>query len=262
MYQEIPCQFFSFKDTNLAVRYRKGRSSPGLIWITGYGANMLSSKAVMIDAFAQKNNLSCLRFDHSGHGESEGDFLQGTISRWIEESLAIIETYCEGPQILIGNSMGGWIALKLVTMLAQKKNMLAGMILVAPAPDFTRTVVDPLLGPLEWEVLEEKGYIGVPAIGAIGSVEPKPVSKVFIQDGRKNYVMKGCIDVGCPVHILHGMEDEQIPYKHTLALLDHLPSHDVTLTLIRDADHSLSRPQDLACIETALKSLIDHINVR
>ncbi|WP_336278724.1 alpha/beta hydrolase [Bartonella sp. CB175] len=261
MDQNIPCQFFSFENTNLAVRYRKGSCSPGLVWLHGYQSDMLSSKAMMIDMLAQKNNLSCLRFDYSGHGESEGDFFQGTISRWVEESLAVIEAYCEGPQILIGNSMGGWIALKLATTLAKKSKMLAGMILVAPAPDFTRTVVDPLLGPLEWEVLEEKGYIGVPAIGAIGSVKPRPVSKVFIQDGRNNYVMKGCIDVGCPVHILHGMEDEQIPYKHTLSLLDHLPLHDVTLTLIRDADHSLSRPQDLVCLEAALKSLIDQINV-
>ncbi|WP_332059896.1 alpha/beta hydrolase [Bartonella sp. CB74] len=262
MDQDLPCQFFSFKDTALAVRHRKGSSSPGLVWITGYGANMLASKAVMVDAFAQKNGLSCLRFDHSGHGESEGNFLEGTISRWVEESLAVIEAYCEGPQILIGSSMGGWIALRLAQMLAKKSKMLAGMMLIAPAPDFTRTVVEPLLGIVEWQILEEKGYIEVPAIRKIGYVEPKPVSKVFIKDGRENFVMKGCIDVGCPVHILHGMEDEQIPYQHTLDLLNHLPLNDVTLTLVRDADHSISRPQDLDCIETALKLLVDRVKAK
>ncbi|WP_375672516.1 alpha/beta hydrolase, partial [Bartonella sp. AA16SXTY] len=108
------------------------------------------------------NDLSCLRFDYSGHGESEGDFFQGTISRWVKESLAIFETYCEGPQILIGSSMGGWIALKLAMMLAQKNKRLAGMVLVAPAPDFTQTLVEPKLGLEEWKILEEKGYIERP----------------------------------------------------------------------------------------------------
>ncbi|QEE13038.1 alpha/beta hydrolase [Bartonella krasnovii] len=257
MNQNVPCQFFSFEDTSLAVRHRKGRHSPGLVWLHGYQSDMLGSKAMLIDQFAQKHDLSCLRFDYSGHGESEGDFFQGTISRWVSESLAAFETYCEGPQILVGSSMGGWIALRLSMMLAQKNKKLAGMLLIAPAPDFTQTLVEPELGPEEWEILEKKGYIERPAAG---DEEPMPFTKKLIEDGRENCVMKGCIDVGCPVHILQGMEDDKIPYQHTLTLLDHLPLHNVTLTLVRDADHRFSRPQDLDCLETALKSLIDQIN--
>ncbi|WP_455482018.1 alpha/beta hydrolase [Bartonella sp. B35(2025)] len=257
MDQSIPCQFFSFEGTALAVRHRKGSGSPGLVWLSGYRSNMLGSKAVTIDIFAQKNDLSCLRFDYSGHGESGGDFFQGTISRWINESLAILETYCEEPPILIGSSMGGWIALKLAMMLAQKNKMLAGMVLIAPAPDFTQTLVESALGSAEWKTLEEKGYI---EWSAVGDAEPMPFTKGLIEDGRNNCIMKGCIDVGCPIHILQGMEDKEIPYQHTLTLLDHLPLHDVTLTLVRDADHRFSRPQDLNCIEIVLKSLIDQIN--
>ncbi|EJF85115.1 alpha/beta hydrolase [Candidatus Bartonella washoeensis] len=251
------CQFFSFEDTNLAVRHRKGSCSPGLVWLSGYQSDMLSSKAVLIDDLAQKNDLSCLRFDYSGHGESEGDFFQGTISRWVKESLAVFEAYCEGPQILIGCSMGGWIALRLAMMLAQKNKMLAGMVLIAPAPDFTQTLVEPALGPAEWKILEEKGYIERPAVA---DADPMPFTKALIEDGRNNSVMKGCIDIGCPVHILQGMEDQEIPYQHTLGLLDHLPLQDVTLTLIRDATHRFSRPQDLDCLETVLTALIDRIN--
>ncbi|WP_375644373.1 alpha/beta hydrolase [Bartonella sp. MR100HLJHH] len=259
MDQNIPCQFFSFENTALAVRYRKGSHSLGLVWLHGYLSDMSGDKAMLVDSFAQKNDLSCLRFDYSGHGESEGDFFQGTISRWVKESLAVFENYCEGPQILIGTSMGGWIALKLAMMLAQKNKKLAGMILIAPAPDFTQTLVEPKLGSEEWKILEEKGYIERPAVD---DTEPMPFTKTLIEDGRENCVMKGCIDVGCPVHILQGMEDEDIPYQHTLTLLDHLPLHDVTLTLVRDAGHRFSRPQDLDCLETVLRSFINQINAK
>ncbi|CAK00551.1 alpha/beta hydrolase [Bartonella tribocorum] len=259
MNQNISCQFFSFEDTALAVRHRKGRHFPGLVWLPGYLSDMLGDKAVFVDNFAQKNDLSCLRFDYSGNGESGGDFFQGTISRWVSESLAVFETYSEGPQILVGSSMGGWIALKLAKLLAQKNKKLAGMILIAPAPDFTKTLIESGLGVKKWKILEETAHI---ERSEISYTEPVPFTKAFIEDGRNNCVMEGCIDVGCPIHILQGMEDVEIPYQHTLTLLDHLPLHDVTLTLVRDADHRFSRPQDFDCLETALKSLINQINAK
>ncbi len=135
---------------------------------------------------------------------------------------------------------------------------LAGMVLIAPAPDFTQTLVEPELGPEEWKILEEKGYIERPADN--DDEEPMPFTKALIEDGRDNCVMRGCLDVGCPIHILQGMEDDKIPYQHTLTLLNHLPLHDVTLTLVRDADHRFSRPQDLERLETVLRSLIDQID--
>ncbi|UNE55620.1 alpha/beta hydrolase [Bartonella machadoae] len=257
MNNDIPCQFFSFKDTALAVRHRKGSSSLGLFCLHGYLSDMSGDKVMFVDRFAQKNDLSCLRFDYSGHGESGGDFFQGTISRWVQESLAVFEAYCEGPQILIGTSMGGWIALKLAMMLAQKNKRLAGMVLIAPAPDFTKTLIESGLGRKKWKILEETEHI---ERSEISYTEPVPFTKVFIEDGRDNCVMKGCIDVGCPIHILQGMEDVEIPYQHTLNLLNHLPLHDVTLTLVRDADHRFSRPQDADCLEMVLRSLIDRIN--
>ncbi|WP_019223114.1 alpha/beta hydrolase [Bartonella rattaustraliani] len=257
MDQNIPCQFFSFEGTSLAVRYRKGKNSLGVVWLPGYLSDMLGDKASFVDNFAQRNDLSCLRFDYSGNGESGGDFFQGTVSRWVQESLAVFEAYCEEPQILIGTSMGGWIALKLALLLAQKNKRLAGMILIAPAPDFTKTLIESGRGVKQWKILEETEY---PERSEISYTEPVPFTRAFIEDGRDNCVMTGCIDVGCPIHILQGMEDVEIPYQHTLTLLNHLPLHDVTLTLVRDADHSFSRPQDLECLRTALKSLIDQIN--
>ncbi|MCZ2203475.1 alpha/beta hydrolase [Bartonella sp. A5(2022)] len=258
MDKDVPCQYFLFEDTALAVRHYKGNRSPGLVWLSGYRSDMLGSKAMTVDAFAQKNDLSCLRFDYSGHGESKGDFFQGTISRWVKESLAVFEAYCEEPQILIGSSMGGWIALRLAMMLAQKNKALAGMVLIAPAPDFTQTLVEPALGAEEWKMLEEKGYV---EHLVSGDTEPFSFTKALIEDGRNNCVMKECIDIGCPIHILQGMEDNKIPYQHTLTLLDYLPLHDVTLTLVRDADHRFSRPQDLECLEKVLMSFVDRINV-
>ncbi|WP_208435534.1 alpha/beta hydrolase [Bartonella phoceensis] len=257
MDQNVSLQFFSFEDTALAVRYRKGKRSPGLVWLPGYLSDMLGDKAVFVDNFAQDHDLSCLRFDYSGNGESGGDFFQGTISRWVQESLAIFEAYCVGPQILIGTSMGGWIALRLARLLAQRNKSLAGMVLIAPAADFTKTLIESGTGVKKWKILDETEHIDR---SEISYTEPVPFTKVFIEDGRDNCVMKGCIDTGCPVHILQGMEDVEIPYQHTLTLLNHLPLHDVTLTLVRDADHQFSRPQDLKCLATVLSSLIDRIS--
>ncbi|MCZ2327973.1 alpha/beta hydrolase [Bartonella sp. F02] len=257
MDKNTSCQFFSFEETALAVRFRKGNRSPGLVWLSGYRSNMLSSKPIMVDSFAQKNDLSCLRFDYSGHGESEGDFFQGTISRWVQESLAVFENYCEGPQILVGFSMGGWIALRLAMMLAQKNKPIAGMVLIAPAPDFTQTLLEPILDIEERKMLVEKGYVNRPMVG-----EMVPFTKALIEDGKNNRIMRGRIGIECPIHILQGMKDEEVPYQHTLTLLEHLPLHDVTLTLIRDADHGVSRLQDLECLEKILMLSIERMNTK
>ncbi|MFT4346725.1 alpha/beta hydrolase [Bartonella ancashensis] len=254
MDQDVFCQFFSFNGITLAVRHRKGACSPGLVVLPGYRANMLGDKATAIDSFAKKNNLSCLRFDYSGHGESGGDFFQGTISRWVEESLAVFEAYCEGPQILIGSSMGGWIAMRLATLLAQQGKEIAGIVLIAPATDFTDALIKPVLKEVELKDLEEKGYCEVPLSE---QSEPLPFTKILLEDGKNNSIMNGCLDVKCPIHILQGMEDEPVPYQHSMDLLDHLPLNDVTLTLVRDADHNFSRPKDLDCLERVIMSLIN-----
>lgn len=240
--------------TKLAVRVLNGHKKPGIMWLPGYLSHMLGSKAVALNAFAEENDYPFLRFDYSGNGESEGDFYQGSISRWLDESLTIFERFSEGPQILAGSSMGGWIALRMAQELRKRNIPLAGILLIAPAPDFTRDLVRPLMTDDQRQTLEKDGLFKVKYEH---EQEAVPFTKIFLDDGDRNLVMDGLIDIQCPVQIVQGMNDKDVPYEHTLKLVEHLPFDNVSLTLIRDGEHHLSRPQDISCIIKALTMLIE-----
>ena len=246
-------EFLTIGHQKLAIRALKGDKHPGLIWLPGYRSHMMGGKAVALNEFARKNNYPFLRFDYSGTGESEGDFYQGSISLWLEESLTLFEKFCQGPQIIAGSSMGGWIALRMAQELAKKNIPLAGLLLLAPAPDFTRDLVRPQMSSKQKRELEERGFFEVPYEN---EQEPVPFTKIFLDDGDKNLVMEGLIDIHCPVHIIQGMSDKEVPYQHTLELVEHLPFDNVTLTLIKDGEHHLSRPQDIATIINGVEMLI------
>lgn len=249
--------FIDVNGANVAVRYRAGRNAPGVVWLGGYRSDMLGTKAVVLDEWAQKSGHSALRLDYSGHGESGGDFNQGTISRWLDESLAVYAKYAQGPQILVGSSMGGWIALRMAQELKKAGKSPAGIVLIAPAPDFTAELVEPSLTEAQKRDLIEQGYFEE---SSEYSPNPYIYTRALIEDGRQNLVLKGIIDTGCPVHILQGMVDEAVPYQHALKLVEHLPVDDVTLTLVRDGDHRLSRPQDLDLLVRTVSGLVERIS--
>ena len=242
----------------IAVRHRKAArrlKAPGLVWLGGYRSDMEGTKAVELDRFAAGEGIACTRHDYSGHGVSGGDFMEGTISRWLEESLAVFDRFTEGPQVLVGSSMGGWIALRMVQELGKRGESarIAGLLLIAPAPDFTSELVEPELTQEHRRALDEKGYFEDPT--PYGP-DPDIYTKALMGDGRENRVLTGMIDTNCPVHILQGMEDPDVPYRHALRLVEHLPGEDVVLTLVRDGDHRLSRPEDLERMRAALRALI------
>lgn len=253
---EAQPDFIDVNGANIAVRHRPGHKAPGVVWLGGYRSDMLGTKAVVLDEWAQKTGHPALRLDYSGHGESGGDFNQGTISRWLDESLAVYAKYAQGPQILVGSSMGGWIALRMAQELKKAGNSPAGIVLIAPAPDFTAELVEPSLTEAQKRDLVEKGYFEEPS-----EYSPNPYiyTRTLIEDGRQNLVLKGIIETGCPVHILQGMLDEAVPYQHVLKLVEHLPVDDVTLTLVRDGDHRLSRPQDLDLLIRTVSSLAERV---
>jgi pimeloyl-ACP methyl ester carboxylesterase len=217
---------------------------PGLVWLGGYRSDMAGTKAVELDRFAGETGLACTRFDYSGHGVSGGDFRQGTISRWLEESLAVFDRFAAGPQILVGSSMGGWIALRMVQELQKRgqRDRVHALLLLAPAPDFTSELHEPLLTREQKRDLETQGFFEEET--PYGP-DPNVFTRALFEDGRKNRVLTGLIETGCPVHILQGMADPDVPYTHALKLVEHLPAEDVVLTLVRDGDHRLSRPQDI-----------------
>jgi pimeloyl-ACP methyl ester carboxylesterase len=234
----------------IAVRARTGQS-PGLVWLGGFKSDMRGTKALALDAWAAERRRACVRFDYSGHGESGGDFADGTIGRWLEESVAVFQRFCEGPQVVIGSSMGGWMALLLARDLARRpasRASLKALVLIAPAPDFTEELMWKGFSPEARHQIETTGVWLRPSEYG----DPYPITRNLIEEGRQHLLLGGAIELGCPVHILQGAKDPDVPWKHAFALLHRLPADDVVLTMIQDGDHRLSRPQDIARILAAV----------
>ena len=233
----------------------EGRDFPCLVWFGGYRSDMTGTKAVELESHAVAIGAGCVRFDYSGHGLSGGDFADGTISRWLEEALAVLDHVGSRRMLLVGSSMGAWIALRAIAELRKRGEgeRVAGLVLIAPAPDFTIDLIEPSLSETERRSLSERGYFEEPSEY---SAEPNIFTRALIEDGRQNKVMSGIIETGCPVHILQGMADPDVPYAHALKLMEHLPSDDVVMTLIRDGDHRLSRPQDIAKLKEAISAML------
>jgi pimeloyl-ACP methyl ester carboxylesterase len=234
----------------IAVRVREGKTcnksndKAGLFWLGGFKSDMKGTKAEALDAWAQTQGRACVRFDYSGHGESSGDFTQGTIGQWLEESVAVFSKFAKASQVVIGSSMGGWLALLLARELSKRKTAakIVGMVLIAPAVDFTDELMWQQLPKATKREIETKGYWLRPS--AYGE-EPYPITKKLIEDGRKHLLLGGLIETGCPVHILQGVQDPDVPWKHAEKLVSHLAGSDAVLTLIKDGDHRLSRPADI-----------------
>jgi len=244
--------------TQIAVRHRPG-GNPGLVWLGGYRSDMLGTKAERLDALAGELGLAYTRHDYSGHGESGGKFTDGTISTWLAQSIAVFEKYTGGPQILIGSSMGGWVALRMVQELNKgaQNDRIAGLVLLAPAPDFTVELMEPELTDAQRADLENKGYFE--EFSEYSPDDPNIFTKAFFDDGRENRVLTEPLDTWCPVHILQGMADPDVPYMHAQKLMEYLGKDDATLTLVRDGDHRLSRPQDLDLLARTVTAMAERV---
>jgi pimeloyl-ACP methyl ester carboxylesterase len=217
---------------------------------------MDSTKASALDAEAERLGLGLLRFDYSGHGRSEGKLEDGTISRWMEETLTIIRSQSQGPQIILGSSMGGYLALLAARALleAGESGRIAGLILIAPAVDFTEALI--------WERAPDEARRAIMEEGAwrrpsAYSGEPDCFTRQLIQDGRNHLLFNGVIRTGCPTVVLQGMLDQDVPYGHALALMERLGNDPATLILIKDGDHRLSRPQDMELMFDALRRMVE-----
>ena len=221
-------------------------ASPGLFWLSGYNSDMKGTKAEALAGWAEAQGRAFVRFDYSGHGESGGAFVDGTIGRWLADSLAVFGGCCRGPQILVGSSMGGWLALLMARALRARKEAgptsIAGLVLIAPAVDFTEELMWKRFTPAIKRELEETGVWRRPSPY---SPEPYLVTRRLIEEGRDHLLLGGMIETGCPVRILQGVEDPDVPWRHAVELVSRLASDDVVLTLVKDGDHRLSRPEDI-----------------
>jgi pimeloyl-ACP methyl ester carboxylesterase len=242
---------------NEAVReiavLRRGGAAPGLFWLGGFNSDMTGTKAEALDAFAATRGLAMTRFDYSGHGQSGGRFEDGTISRWVEEALAAF-ALTEGPQIVIGSSMGGWIALLLSEALRKAAaSRIAGLVLIAPAVDMTRALMWEEMSVAQRKALMKDGSIRRPSDYAS---EGYLITRALIEDGDTHLFAGRLIETGCPVHILQGVADTDVPWRHATALVTQLASDDVVLTLVKDGDHRLSREEDLARLRSAIEAMV------
>lgn len=228
----------------IAMRERAG-ALPGLFWLGGFKSDMKGAKAAALDAWAKDRGRAMVRFDYSGHGESGGAFTDGTIGRWLEECIAVFDAGCHGSQIVIGSSMGAWLALLMARALAQRgaaRATIAGLVLIAPAVDFTEVLMwKQFPADIKRAIEETGGWMRPSAYGE----EPYLITRSLIEEGRNHLLLDGMIESGCPVRILQGVKDPDVPWRHAVELVSRLARDDVVLTLVKDGDHRLSRPEDI-----------------
>jgi pimeloyl-ACP methyl ester carboxylesterase len=241
------------KRRRIAYRLSRGRGEIALLWLSGFLSDMASTKAAAVAAWAEARGLPMLRFDYSGHGRSGGDLRDGTIGDWLEEAVAAFRLLEGRRAVIVGSSMGGWIALLLARHLAKEGGRLAGLVLIAPAFDMTETLMWRQLPPAAKAAIERDGVYAQPS--AYG--DPYPLTKHLIEEGRAHLLAEAPFDPGAPVRILQGMRDPDVPWGHAFVLLELLQGADVELTLIKDGDHRLSRPEDLRRLEAAIALLVE-----
>jgi pimeloyl-ACP methyl ester carboxylesterase len=228
---------------------RRDGKSPRVLWLGGFRSDMNGTKAQALDAWAESRGRAYLRFDYYGHGASSGEFREGTISRWRDDTLAVLDQLCESPQVLVGSSMGAWIALLAARARPEK---IAALLLLAPAVDFTEALMWERMTPAIRRELMERDEWQRPSAYGDG---PYPITRVLIEDGRRHLLLGGPIEVSCPVHIIQGMADPDVPWQHALKLMEKLSGNPV-ITLIKQGDHRLSSPPDLARITAALDAIL------
>jgi len=229
---------------------RAPTSAPTIVFLGGFRSDMTGTKAVALEAWARARGNGFLRFDYLGHGQSSGRFEDGTIGRWLDDSLAAIDALTAGRLILVGSSMGGWLAL-LVAL--KRPERLAGLVLIAAAPDFTERMLLAGLSPEDRAILQRDGRLERPSQY---SPEPSVFTWNLIEEGRRHLVLDKKLALPCPVRLLHGQSDPDVPWEYSLQIARHLEAPDVVTTFVKGGDHRLSTPADIARLIATVEELV------
>lgn len=244
-------QYFT-SPTGRRLAYRRHDAESAkftFVWLSGFKSDMTGSKVTELEAWAKSVGQSFLAFDYSGHGESDGNFDDGTISAWHQDALSVIDAQSSGPIILVGSSMGGWMALLAAVARAGR---MAGLVLIAPAPDFTEKLMWQGFTPEQQDEINTNGFLMRPS----DYDAPYKITRALIEDGRNWQILDKPIKVTCPVRILQGMLDADVPWKHAERLVETITSTNLTFTLIKDGDHRLSTPADITRLKTVCAELV------
>lgn len=231
------------------AHHRTEGQGPGIVFLGGFMSDMTGSKAMFLQDWAAAQGRAFLRFDYSGHGQSSGAFEDGCIGDWVEDALAMIKALTEGPQVLVGSSMGGWIALQIARTIPDRVKGLVG---IAPAPDFTEDSMWAGFSEAQRVALMDHGRIVIPSDY---SEDGYPITRRLIEDGRGRLVLRTPLSLPFPVRILQGTADTDVPVSVALRLMDHADCPDLRLTLVKGADHRFSTPECLAMIATAVNEV-------
>jgi len=224
-------------------------ATPGIVFLGGFRSDMTGNKALFLQDYCQRRGRAFVRFDYFAHGASSGDFADGTIGRWAEDAIAVIDSLTAGPQILVGSSMGGWV---MVLAALARPARVAGLVGVAAAPDFTTDLLPRRLSEAQRRELQSAGRIVLPS-----SYDPAGYlyTRALVEDGDRHLVLRGDLPLCCPVRLLHGLADDSVPWQQSLKLAERLAGDDVSLTLVKGGDHRLSSEADLARLAQVLDAL-------
>ena len=236
-------------DGETVAFHRCAGGEPGVVFLGGFRSDMTGAKALALETWCRERKRAYIRFDYQGHGASSGRFEDGSISRWLDDALAVIDTLSSGPQILVGSSMGGWLMLHVAL---RRIDHIVGLIGVASAADFTENLLWPRLTPAQREEIARSGVIYTPSVY---SDEPQALTLKFFEDGRKHLLLDKAIPLSCNVRLLHGMKDADVPWQTSVRIAERLTGSDVRVILIKDGEHRLSRPADLRLLTDTLAEL-------
>jgi len=250
-----PPQILARESDGATIAYHKTEGkTPGVVFCTGFMSDMDGGKALALEAYCKDRGQSFLRFDYTGHGQSSGDFEDGTIGQWSDDAVYAIDQLTEGPQVVVGSSMGGWVMMR--TALARPEKV-GGLVGIAPAPDFTVGFYETEITEAQRTELHEKGVL---YIESEYGPDPTPFTLKLIEDGKNQLVLNSPpVPITCPVRLLHGMGDPDVPWRLSLEIAEKLAAEDVVTTLIKDGDHRLSRDQDIDRLLKTVGELLDQL---
>jgi len=235
----------------LVYHHYAGTTNYGVVFFGGFMSDMEGTKALYLEEYCKNNNIQFTRFDYFGHGQSKGKFTDGTISIWLDNCLAILDNICIGKQVIIGSSMGGWLMLLAALARPQRIKALIG---IAAAPDFTEKLIYNELTDSQRQELEDNGVYHAPSCYDDG--EPYPITKQLIEDGRKHLLLDNNIDIKPPVHLIHGMQDIDVPYGLSIQIAKQVIGDNVQLSILKSGDHRMSDKASLEILEGALSKFI------
>lgn len=258
MTRDDPQRQLKYNQQTLACQVQPGQvqpgKAPGVMFLGGFGSDMTGSKASYLSEFCRQRDQAYVRFDYTGHGQSSGRFIDGTIGQWLDDATEVFDRLTTGPQILVGSSMGGWL---MVLLALRRPTRVAGLVGVAAAPDFTEELIWQTLPPEDRRRLVTEGVIYSPSDYG---PEPTPYTLRLIEEGRRHLVLTKPIPFTGPVRLLHGLQDRDVPWQMSQRLCGAVESNDVVVTLIKGGDHRLSAPQDLNRLGQAISEITSRLS--